>query len=294
MYSRKALIGAIGETHISLAVGDIDELTVAHFALLSSADFDTPMEAIARYLPSLPERPERVALALCGKVDAEGADIPARGWRFTARDIGAAAGAREVLLVPELEALAAAMPHLAAADLVPVQQGRSEPDAPALVMLSGNDFAAALLHRLADGAPVLALAPGLLDKPGGGLMGDTLTARGLLAAFGEGPGRKAADIVKLGLSAEDPRAAALVDETVTALGHAAAELALLTGARAGLFLTGAIASTIVPARPDLFRTAFLRKAAAAPWLDAMPIEVIKVSADAAMRGAAVRLAARDS
>ena len=49
-HSRQALVGAIGGTYISLAVTDIDELTIANFALLNSADFDNPMQAVERYL----------------------------------------------------------------------------------------------------------------------------------------------------------------------------------------------------------------------------------------------------
>jgi len=42
-HSRQALVGAIGGTYISLATMDIDELTVANFALLNSASFKSPM-----------------------------------------------------------------------------------------------------------------------------------------------------------------------------------------------------------------------------------------------------------
>ena len=65
-HSRQALVGAIGGTYISLAVTDIDELSIANFALLSSADFDTPMQAIERYLKSIPRCPDKIGLAVDG------------------------------------------------------------------------------------------------------------------------------------------------------------------------------------------------------------------------------------
>ena len=64
--SRHALVGAIGGTYISLAIVDIDEYAVANFALLNSADFNNPMEAIERYMKSLPRVPDKVGLSVAG------------------------------------------------------------------------------------------------------------------------------------------------------------------------------------------------------------------------------------
>ena len=58
-HSRVALVGAFGEIYLSLAVAG--ELTISHFALLNSSDFESPMQAIERYLKSLPSVPGKVA-----------------------------------------------------------------------------------------------------------------------------------------------------------------------------------------------------------------------------------------
>ena len=102
--SRHALVGAIVGTYISLASMDIDEYTVANFALLNSADFASPMEAIARYLKSLPRVPDKVGLSIAGLVNGESARMTHLPWSFDWNDIRAVTRASHICFVNEFEA----------------------------------------------------------------------------------------------------------------------------------------------------------------------------------------------
>ena len=92
-HSRQALVGAIGGTYISLATVDIDELSIGNFALLNSANFKSPMEAIARYLKTIPSVPNKVGLSIAGTVEGERATMHNLPWSFDWNDIRAVTAA---------------------------------------------------------------------------------------------------------------------------------------------------------------------------------------------------------
>jgi glucokinase len=301
-HSRTALIGAIGDTHIALAVGDVDEMSVTQFALLSSADFASPMEAIARYLKSVPVPPRSVALAVAGEVTGESVAMAARGWHFSAQDIGAVLGTDRVMLVPEMEALVRFVPHVQAADLVIVNTGTPTPDTPVLLINCGNSLGAAASLGPKWTGPIVHGQVDFMDLPGDvhGLKGfdraaDLLTGPGLMAAYHTLRGAKAngsaAAVIKLGLSGDDDIASATLDLVARSLGQFAGELTLAYGA-GRVFMAGTVASSLLPHRLEQFMQGFTAKGQAAARMEAIPVAIIKTAADAAMRGAAALFAAR--
>lgn len=300
--SRTALVGAVGGAHIAFALCDIDELSIEHFALLSSADFSSPMEALARYLTSLPEVPDKAALTVAGTVNGDVADMPGFGWHFSARDVGAVCRVQDVVLLPELHALTLAAPQLAAADLVPVVVPPSPTKGPVLAILSGTDFGAALRADERDHVRIHIGHAELMTLPRGeGTAGEMLTLAGLArhysdrAAGGQSPSMPKAtgpEVLRLGMQGENASASALLDEVTSHLAEMAVELALAYGATGGVYLAGHLAAGLLPARAETFRAAWNRRAAAAPVLSACRVTLVKTSADAALRGAALALAAR--
>ncbi|RYG93547.1 MAG: hypothetical protein EON57_19850, partial [Alphaproteobacteria bacterium] len=72
------------------------------------------------------------------------------------------------------------------------------------------------------------------------------------------------------------------------LGRMAGEVALLYGAGDGLYLAGGLPANIVPAlQTGHFEQAFLGTGARADYLRHVPVRIVKMAADAAMRGAAL-------
>ena len=313
--SRHALVGAIGGTYISLATMDIDELSVANFALLNSASFASPMEAIERYLKSLPKVPDKVGLAVAGKINGDKVAMNHLPWVFDRNDIRAVTGASHIAFVNEFEALALAAPHMTDYDLIDIGAGKPQAYGTRLVISAGTGMGVAALVRSGDswtamsGESRYASFPELLTDdfdigavmaPDGLLMaGQVFCGSGLTSLYeamgrakGEKPGKLTPEeITRAGLSGEDTTAGAALNQMASWLGRFAGDLALHFGAFGGVYLAGGMPANIVPAlQTGRFRAAFEGDGDRHAVLGAVPVHVIKAGADAGLRGAAVALA----
>lgn len=314
-YSRRALVGDIGGTNIRLAITDIDELTISDFALLSSADFDDPRDAIERYLNTVPDRPSMVGLAIAGPVSDGSAIMTNRPWRFDRDEIRAVTKAEHVYFVNDFEALALALPHLTDYDLHQIGGGAPTKDAPMVVLGPGTGLGVAALLNSSAGRVAVATEGGhitfgaqdqqeleLLKKivPDPGFLGaeEMLSGRGLVALYRALSGRiegefTAPDIVERALTHKDPPASRAVEQFAAWLGRFAADIALAYGARGGVYVGGGIAPNIIDAlRAGAFRSAFEKKGSHASYVASIPVYVIKTGADAGLRGAAIALSQR--
>jgi len=313
--SRQALVGAIGGTYISLAIGDIDELALSNFALLNSANFKSPMEAIARYLKSVPRCPDKVGLSIAGQVEADTATMNHLPWRFDWNDIRAVTGAKHVAFVNEFEALALAVPRMSAYDLIPIGKGEPRLHGTRLAISAGTGLGSAALlwtgekSTAMSGNSALASLPPIaegafdigaaLGAQGPVPAGQVLTGKGLVAlyaALGKSRGRDTApltpeQITKAGLSGEDEIAAATLEQMSKWLGRFAGDLALHFGASGGVYLAGGMPSNMpIVLQSGGFRAAFEGTGERQALLGHVPVHVLKTGADAGMRGAAVALA----
>lgn len=314
-HSRQALVVAIGGTYITLAVADIDELSVSNFALLNSADFDDPMQAVERYLKSIPRCPNKVGVAVTGTVDGDQAQLTHRSWTITKNDVRAATGADHVTLINDLEALALSLPHLTAYDLNELVRGEPVLHATKLAVGSGTGLGVAgLVHTGEKWIPVrgeggqVAFSWAAGDEfdvrqafPPGTFVAadDVFSGRGLITLYGALARSKGGEpqtlgarkIADLGLTHEDPIAVEALDLIATWLGRFAGDMALTFGARGGVYLGGGFASNIVPAlSTGRFRDAFEAKGKFSAYVQKISVNVIKTGADAGLRGAAVALA----
>lgn len=314
-YSRAALVGDIGGTSIRFAITDIDELTIADFALLSSADFSGPQEAIERYLMTIPHKPSMVGLAIAGPVTGDAARMTNLPWSFTKDDIRAVTGAEHVSFVNDFEALALALPHLTKYDLHQVGGGDPVEHATKAVLGPGTGLGVAGLAWgqsgwvavpsegghiafAAQDRDELALLEQLGAEAGFLSAEEVVSGRGLSALYRVLAGRAgrqsgeatAAHVVKEALSGRDPIARQALDRFAEWLGRFAGDVALLYGARGGIYLGGGIAPNILDVlTTGAFRNAFESKGRLAPYLSAIPVYTIRVGADAGLRGAAVAL-----
>ncbi len=314
-HSRQALVVAIGGAYITLAVADIDELSVTNFALLNSADFDDPMQAVERYLKSIPRCPNKVGLAITGTVSGDEAQLTFRSWTISKNDVRAATGATHVTLVNDLEALALSLPQLTNYDVTEIIAGEPALHASKLVIGAGTGLGVSGLVYATDGwLPVhgegggvgFSSAPGdafdIRDAfPAGAFISadDVFSGRGLVALYNGLAKKKgtaavplgARKISELGLAREDPIAVEALELIATWLGRFAGDTALTFGARGGVYLAGGLASNIVPAlTTGHFREGFEGKGKFAGYLQKISVNVVKTGADAGLRGAAIALA----
>lgn len=313
--SRQALVGAIGGTYISLAVMDIDEYAVANFALLNSADFKTPMEAIERYLKSLPKVPDKVGLSIAGAVAESAAKMSHLPWSFDRNDIRAVTGASHICFVNEFEALALSTPTLSNYELVTLSKGAIKRTDSRAVVSAGTGLGAAALLWTRDRWVALSGASRLTSFPralghefdiatiiaheGFVHAGDVLTGRGLVALYdalaregGQPPVKMTpAQVTKVGLSGDDAAAARALELMAIWLGRFAGDVALHYGATGGVYLAGGMPANIAPVlKSRHFLDAFEGVGERHDYLADTPVHVIKASADAGLRGAAVALA----
>jgi glucokinase len=316
-HSRQALVGAIGGTYISLAIADIDELTLSNFALLNSASFKSPMEAIARYLKSVPRFPDKVGLAIAGHVEGERATMSHLPWSFSWNDIRAVTGgAQYVHFVNEFEALALAVPRMSAYDLLSIRNGKPAKYGTKLAISAGTGVGSAALiwsgnnWFATSGDSGRATFPATigdefdiraaLSSDGSLAAGDVLTGKGLVALYnalvraasgGDPKPITPEEITKAGLSGENEIAHVALDLMTVWLGRFAGDVATHFGATGGVYLTGGMPSSILSAlNSDRFLEGFERGGSERTRLDDVPVYVIKTGADAGMRGAAVALA----
>jgi glucokinase len=308
---RQALVGVFGGTYITLAISDIDELTVSNFALLNSADFDDPMLAVERYLMSIPRCPDKVALAFAGKISGDAVEFEHRKWRVTRNDIRAATGATHVFMINDAEAAAWMVPNLSRYDMLELREGKPVPYGNKALVTCGSGMSiAGLVHAAGEWQPITG---------SGGLMGFLLTptdpeelrktpfagefsydevfsGKGLVALYQALAGKNdnqtpgARQISAAGLSGEDPVAVRSLHIMATWLGRMAGDVALIYGATDGLYLGGGLPANIVSAlQTGPFEQAFLGSGRRADHLRHVPVRVVKMAADAAMRGAALAM-----
>ncbi len=312
-HSRLALVGAIGGTYISLAVSDIDELTVHDFALLNSADFASPMQAIERYLKSIPRTPNKVGLSVAGDLLGDKVQMSHLPWSFTRNDIRAATGADIVTLVNEFDALALAVPHLSRYELTEIADGTPVLYGTKLAIGAGTGFGAGALVWSGEAwIPVSGPSRHLhvplprdleyeevLTRDGLATAELVLSGRGLVALYGILCARagkpatlhRAPEITAAGLAHEDTAATEALELMTVWLGQLAGDLAVVFGARGGIYLGGGLCSNVVPLlSTPRFKEAFEGQGKRRAYLGEVPIQVIKTGADANLRGAAVALA----
>lgn len=314
-YSRKALVADIGGTNIRFAISDIDELTISDFASLRAADFDGPKEALERYLKTIPGCPSMIGVAIAGQVSEQGAKMTKLPWSFSRNDIRAVTGAEHVCFVNDLEAVALALPHLSDYDVHQIGEGAAAPNAAKAVIGAGTGLGVAGLVWSPNGWVPIAGEGGNVSfgardqaeleliEPMQSDLGYTaaeslLSGAGLVAMYQVLAGQKgkraelakASDVVKLALADHDPTAEAALRQFASWLGRFAGDVALLYGARGGVYLGGGIAPEILDTiNAGGFRAAFNAKGRLTSYASSIPVYVIKAGADAGLRGAAVAL-----
>lgn len=318
-HSRQALVGTFGARYVSLAIADIDELSISNFALLSTADFEAPMQAVERYLASVPRCPDLVSIALAGTVDGDKAKFTYRNWMLSKNDVRATTRATQVVLVNDIEATALVLPNLAAYELRDLQPGKAVPYANKAVLMAGAAVGMAGLVSAGEAWTPVVGEGGFMrfvlsgeDEAELGedfLKGrylscdEVFTGAGLTAVYGalcakaklqpKAVGPK--QIVAAGLSTEDAIATRSLQVMASWLGRVAGDLALLYGARGGLYMGGGLVSNIVPAlQTGHFHDAFHNRGRHAGALAEVPVHVIKTAADTGLRGAALAMSRAQS
>jgi glucokinase len=293
------LIADIGGTNSRLALLDRDG-RIAHAASFRNQDFSALEDVLARFLASSGAgAPERAVLAIAAPVAGDEIAMTNIGWRFRRDELRRAAGARELRVLNDFEALAHALPRLRAGDVRQVGGGRAISGATLAVIGPGSGLGVATAAPHGEGWTAVGGEGGHVSLPAlspdeAAIIADHGEPNGHCSAerLVSGPGlvRIHATLARLAgeppapLMPRDITDRALRGDVIAAksfdvfcgwLGTLAGNLALIVGARGGVFVAGGIVPRMIDAfARSPFRERFVAKGNYRGYLDAIPTSVI--------------------
>jgi glucokinase len=295
------LIADIGATNCRCALLDDHGKPVA-LEVYGTADFTGVEAMLDAYLDRRRESdsPRRAALAVAAPILADRVRMINAAWEFSQRELKERLGLHRLVVVNDFAAVAWGLPDLGAADLRRLGGGEGAPRAALATLGPGSGLGVAALVPATDGWSVvsgegghLTLAAatdeeaqiiGLLRARHGHCSAERLlSGPGLLnlhAALAElsgyeGPQPAApADLTDAAVRG-DPRARKTLDTFFAMLGTVAGNLALVTGARGGLFVAGGIAPRVLePLVASEFRARFEAKGRYRNYMEGIPTYVV--------------------
>lgn len=295
----ESLVADIGGTRMRLALataaGELREIEV-----FDCADYPTPLAACTAYLARTGGCPRAACLAVAGAVDGDLVAFTNSRWRFSQAELRAALRLERLLVCNDFAALALALPALRAQDLHSIGGGVARARSPLLVLGPGTGLGVAALVPHAGGWIAMPGEGGhagfaaqdkieiaiadVLRRTSPRLCNESiLSGRGLESVYqalavieGARPVRlSAAAIGSAALDASDPRASRAVDVFCAVLGAVAGDMALISGARGGVYIGGGIAPRLLPLLDgSRFRARFEDKALQRAYVAAIPTAVI--------------------
>jgi glucokinase len=309
-----ALVADIGGTNARFAIADLLTLELSNVQSYANADHDSLAEAMRFYLKDAGEPIAHAGVAVAAPLLEDKIQLTNAPWSFSQSALAGKAGLEKVHLFNDFEALSLSLPYLTAAELhqiggeAPVEHG------PKVVLGPGTGLGVAglvwspvgwvpvptegghltlgaeseselqLIERLRKGRERLSVeravsGPGLTD-----LHQAIATSRGHSEEVLE-----PIEVERRALSGEDEVAEEALDIFVAWLGRFAGDVALMFGARGGVYLGGGIAPKLLRRLGQAdFREAFERKGRMQPFVAPIPIYVI-LAEYPALKGAAVGL-----
>src|SRR6266478_4690895 len=275
------LLGDIGATNVRFAL--LSNGVLGPIKWFTVADFPRFTDAVTAFLDCQQVSVREALLAVAGPVDNDRCVLINSAWTIDAPELCAAFSFARVHILNDFEATALSLPLLTAADLYPVGGGEAALGAPMAVLGPGTGLGVAcfvpgshIVVASEGGHATMAAASDREDAiidylrrqfshvsaervvSGSGLEN---LYRAVIAIDGiEAPKRNAAEITNAALDGTCPIARAALDLFCAMLGTIAGNVALMFGARGGLFIAGGIAPRLTEyiARSE-FRARFENK-----------------------------------
>lgn len=323
---RLLLAGDVGGTHARLALFDASDLErPLAAAVYPAGDFGGLEEVVEGFLADQ-GRPRLAAgcFGVAGAVLDNRATLTNLGWVVEGERLAERGGIPRVVLVNDLVATALGMAALGERDLAPLNPGAAEADGNAVLLGVGTGLGMALLvwrgRQLiavpsegghADFAPrdeeewelgrFLQRRIGgrvsverVVSGPGLRSIYDFLVERGEPAPEEVRRRMALADpsqvIAEAGIAGLCPSCSRALDLFASALGAVAGNMALIAGASGGVYLGGGIPPRMeAKLRDGTFRQAFVDKGRLRPFVERMPVAIIR-RPETALLGAARRAA----
>jgi glucokinase len=312
-----ALVADIGGTNARFAIADLDRFTLSDVKIFPSRDFKSLPSAAENYVSRLHSIPTLACFATAGPLTGDVIRLTNLGWTCTHAELQAAARVKDLIVINDFEAQALALPFLKEIDLHLIGSPVQSAEGVKAVLGPGTGLGVAGLVRdreswipissegghisfaVEDGDELSLLrkvypeelehisAERLVSGPGlarlyTALKGTTISREALQPAA----------IVARARGGADKEAEKAVSLFANWLARFAGDVALIFGARGGVYLAGGIAPNILFAlAPERFRPPFEAKGRMSSFLSRIAVSVI-LAPDTGLRGAAVAAANR--
>lgn len=309
------LVADIGGTNARFAIARGSARTgfdLDHVCRLKNEDFEHLRDAVLAYLETCRDAcPQRACFAVASPIRPGEVQLTNATWRFDPDELGRDIGVSGLIAVNDFAAQARGAPLIPESDVVEINHGRAIEDAPCAVLGPGTGLGLGLLVPMGREIRVVATEGGHagfaprtdLEMEVARILAReyrfvswerVLSGRGLVNIHRalcqvEGvswPGHRPEDITSEAMTDPGSLSARVVDFFCTALGGYAGDVALITGARGGLYLGGGILASI----RDLleasgFAARFVDRGPMSSYVEDIPVRLIH-SESAALRGAA--------
>ena len=298
------LVADVGGTNVRFARASHDG-TLAHVISYRSDSIASFAEALASYADTTGGLAGccSAAIGAAGPVTDGRVVLTNRSdWTIDARDLSSQLSGMPVVIVNDLEAVAAALPHLGEGGVAPIGGHRRSTDArkPRIAINVGTGFGAALVFnaggiwRTLPGEPghmsLSAVTPEELELLGlGASIEDFLSGNGISRLHARIAGNAVAQDANgvFQSAGKDRHAAIAVDLFTDVLGRVAGDLAFARGAWSGVYFCGSVAvgwSAI--ADQARFRASFERKGLLTQRMADVPVWIVQ-RPDVALYGLAM-------
>lgn len=295
------LIADVGATNTRCALLD-DKGNEIALETFENADF-SGLEGVLRiYLEHrrASDQPTRAVLAVAAPIVGDDVHMTNNGWRFSQRELAQALNLKRLQVINDFAAVAWALPLLQGADVMQIGAGQNVPRAPLAALGPGSGLGVSALLPTADAWAVMTGEGGHVTLPAAtheeqnviAILRDrfdghcsaerVLSGPGLVHLYvtlaelaGRGkPTVNPEDVTNLAKQGE-PLARKTVGMFFAMLGTVAANLALTTGARGGVYIAGGIVPRLLDQfRESEFRARFEAKGRYRAYLAPIPTYVI--------------------
>lgn len=310
------LLADVGGTNVRFTL-ERAPMQLGPITALKVADFPSLEAAVRHYLASVGEAPRHAAVGLANPVTGDQVKLTNHSWAFSVDGMRRSLGLDTLLAINDFTALALALPHLPAQGLAQLRAGEPKASAPCVLIGPGTGLGVSGLVPGHVGASAVALAgegghievmPETDDewvawhaarRDFGHVSAERLLSGNGLSLIHAALAAEAGELQLAPLSPEQVTAGALQHGDPLCLrsmrvfcgllGSVAADVALVLGARGGVYIGGGIVPRFVDAlRASPFCQRFLAKGRMRVYLEALPVFVV-TAAHPALRGLAEAL-----
>jgi len=312
------LLADVGGTNVRMAL-ETAPMRIGAVTALKVADFPSLEAAMREYLGRLQDLPRHAAIGLANPVTGDHVKLTNHNWAFSIEDTRRALGLDTLVAINDFTSLALALPYLPAEDLAQVRGGTPVGTAPRALVGPGTGLGVSgLVPAPGGGAVALAGEGGHIEimpvtddewiawRAAHTQMG-RVSAERLLSGMGLSHIHAAlaaetgtllaaplspAQVTEGAVNTGDPLCRRAFTAFCGLLGSVAGDVALVLGARGGVYIGGGIVPRFVEAvRASPFAARFAAKGRMGAYLADIPVYVI-TAAYPALPGLARALADR--